>query len=69
MIGQGLSGALTRELHEALTNFVGADMRRNRAAASGDKFDKRDDEWMRAATHVVRVAHAAGLIPEGIEWG
>lgn len=57
---------MTQELMEALTNFVGADIRLRQAAPTGDKYDKRVAEWDRAAADVARRARAAGLVPEGI---
>ena len=57
---------LTEELQEALTNFVGADLRLRQAAPTGQHYEKRVCEWDAAAAAVARRARAAGLIPEGI---
>lgn len=57
---------LTEELVEALTNFVGADLRLRQAASGGQHYEKRVVEWDRAAADVARRARAAGLVPEGI---
>jgi hypothetical protein len=56
---------MTEDLAEALTNFVGADIRLRAAASTGDKFEKRVAEWDAAAAQVARRARAAGLVPEG----
>lgn len=57
---------LTMELQEALTNFVGADLRLRQAAPTGKNYEKRVSEWDAAAANVARRALAAGLVPEGI---
>lgn len=57
---------LSEELAEALTNFVGADIRLQQSAPTGQNFEKRSAEWDAAAAAVARRARAAGLVPEGI---
>jgi len=54
---------LSEDLAEALTNLVGADLRRRTAAINDDKFEKRDVEFTSAAEAVARRARAAGLVP------
>lgn len=61
--------AVSRELIEALTNMVGARMRLNRTLPTARDFDKRHEEWERAAKAAAERAQDAGFIPEGIEWG